>query len=53
MTSLLTGLLLGAASWGLLSDVLAPAIGWPLLIVGMFLLFLAWVALMVQPEPAS
>jgi hypothetical protein len=53
MVPLLTGLLLGAASWGLLSDVLAPAIGWPLVIVWMFLLFLAWVVVMVQPEPAA
>jgi hypothetical protein len=52
VTALLTGLLLGAATWGVLTDVLAPALGWPLLIVGMFLLFVAWVALMVQPEPA-
>jgi hypothetical protein len=53
VTALLTGLLLGAATWGLLTDVLAPVIGWPLVIVGLFLAFVAWVALMVRPDPAS
>jgi hypothetical protein len=53
MTALLTGILLGAATWGIVSDVLAPALGWHVVIVGMFLLFVAWVALMVQPEPVG
>lgn len=51
MTALLTGVLLGAASWALISSWLAPIVGWPLLIVGAFLLTCGWVYVVVTtPE---
>jgi hypothetical protein len=46
MTRLLTGILLGAASWSLVSNWLAPVFGWPTVIVGMLLLALLCIYLL-------
>lgn len=48
MIQLLTGILLGAASWALISNVLAPVVGWPLLIVGLAVATGLWGYLMVM-----
>jgi hypothetical protein len=50
MTSLVTGLLLGAGLWGVYTSWLAPIFGWPVLFLGLFLLTVAWLYLVIR-EP--
>jgi hypothetical protein len=50
MTALLTGVLIGAATWGIYTSWLAPLVGYPLLIVGLFLLCCLWAYLVTRPE---
>jgi sugar phosphate permease len=54
VTTLLTGILLGAASWSLVSNWLASVFGWPTVIVGMLLLALLCIYLLATaPDEAE
>ena len=52
MTALLTGVLLGAAAWAVISTWLAPVLGMPIVFVALFLLAVAWIYLVSTEQTA-